>query len=316
MSKKIVWWLLGLFFLLSTLSALSVNSAFSFIFFLMATIVSLPHIYKYASAKFNLNLKPNQRIIIMIIGLLFGNSFMPKNITDKSLAKPTVTTVITKASNKVSITPTIVFYDVLKVIDGDTVNLNINNKKETIRLIGINSPETQDPRKPVECFGKEASLKAKEVLTNKRVRVESDPTQGDKDKYNRLLRYIYLEDGTSFNKLMIEEGYAFEYTYNIPYKYQTEFKKAQKDAELNKKGLWGDGACITPTAITQQNIIQPSQTIKPTTNIQTSKPYSCNSCKRCTEMSSCEEALFYFNSCNCYSLDGDSDGTPCESLCN
>ncbi len=282
----------------------------------MATIVSLPPLYSYSSTKFNLNLKVGQKIIIMIIGLLVGNVFMPKNEINKSLIKPTVTTIITKSIDKVSLTPMITLYEVSKVIDGDTINLIVNNKKETIRLIGINSPETQDPRKPVECFGKEASLKAREILSNKKVRVESDPTQGDKDKYNRLLRYVFLEDGTNFNKLMIEEGYAFEYTYNIPYKYQIEFKKAQKDAELNKKGLWADGACITPTTTVQQNNIQTSQTIQPTTNIQMSGTYSCNGCKRCTEMVSCEEALFYFNSCSCNSLDGDNDGTPCESLCN
>lgn len=135
------------------------------------------------------------------------------------------------------------FYKVIKIVDGDTIKVNIDGKNENVRLIGINSPEVNDPRKPVECFGKEASNKAKEILTDKSVKLENDPTQGDRDKYKRLLRYVFLEDGTSFNKLMIEEGYAYEYTYNIPYKYKEEFKKAQKQAEDNKKGLWADNVC-------------------------------------------------------------------------
>ncbi len=132
------------------------------------------------------------------------------------------------------------YYEVTKVVDGDTIAVNIDGKIEKLRLIGINTPETVDPRKPVECFGIEASNKAKSILTGKRVALESDSTQGELDKYNRLLRYVFLEDGTNFNLLMIKEGYAYEYTYNLPYKYQAEFKEAQKEAMANKTGLWGD----------------------------------------------------------------------------
>lgn len=143
-------------------------------------------------------------------------------------------------------TPTLLkgYYRVLKVIDGDTINVEIDGKSFPVRLIGINSPELKDPRKPVECFAKEASEKANQVLAEKNVKLENDPTQTDKDKYDRLLRYVFLEDGINFNKMMIEEGFAFEYTYSNPYKYQDEFKLAQKNAEENKRGLWADNACI------------------------------------------------------------------------
>ncbi len=90
-------------------------------------------------------------------------------------------------------------YKVVKVIDGDTVDVLINGKTERLRLIGINTPETLDPRRPVECFGIEASNKAKELLTGKYVFLESDPSQGERDKYERLLRYVFLENGESFN---------------------------------------------------------------------------------------------------------------------
>lgn len=147
-------------------------------------------------------------------------------------------------------------YDVVTVVDGDTIKVNINGTTETLRLIGIDTPETVDPRKPVQCFGKEASNKAKEILTGKKVRLEADSTQGERDKYNRLLRYIYLEDGTFFNKLMIEEGYAHEYTYQSnPYIYQTEFIEAENQARENNRGLWSPDKCsgnTTQSADTQQ----------------------------------------------------------------
>ena len=142
-----------------------------------------------------------------------------------------------------SATATSTLYAVLKVVDGDTISIDMNGKKETVRLIGINTPETVDPRRPVECFGKEASNKAREILTGKRVRIETDASQSDRDKYGRLLGYVIREDGLFFNKYMIAEGYAYEYTYHVPYMYQREFKEAQRSAQANEKGLWAPGVC-------------------------------------------------------------------------
>ena len=134
-------------------------------------------------------------------------------------------------------------YRIVRVIDGDTVIVRMGGKDETLRLIGINTPETVDPRRPVECFGIEASNKAKEILTGKSFRLEADNIVGQRDKYGRLLRYLFLEDGTNFNKMMINEGYAYEYTFDLPYEYQDEFKQAEKDAREAKVGLWADGVC-------------------------------------------------------------------------
>lgn len=127
-----------------------------------------------------------------------------------------------------------------KVVDGDTIRVLIGSKEDVVRLIGIDSPEVLDERKPIQCFGKEASDKAKEILNGKVITLESDPTQKDRDEYGRLLRYVFLEDGTNFNKLMISEGYSREYTFKgNSYKYQSEFIQAEKTAEKDKEGLWG-----------------------------------------------------------------------------
>ena len=134
-------------------------------------------------------------------------------------------------------------YTVASVVDGDTAKLIINGKTETLRIIGLDTPETKDPRKPVQCFGREATAKAKDLLEGKKVRIESDSTQGERDKYERLLLYIILPDGRNFSKVMIEDGYAFEYTYNKPYKYQSEFKQAQATARDQNRGLWSPNTC-------------------------------------------------------------------------
>jgi micrococcal nuclease len=257
-------------------------------------------------------------IIVIIIGLAL---IVPDKKSDvQSQSTPANTAIPTVKPTEIKKE----FYKVTKVIDGDTINVDVNGKSETIRLIGIDSPETVDPRKPVQCFGKEASDKAKETLTGKDVSLEIDPTQGERDKYNRLLRFVFLEDGTNFNKFMISEGYAHEYTYQSnPYKYQKEFKDAQKSAMENKKGLWADGVCLlTPTPTAQlaptnsnQAESQNLQLIQPTSAVVSGKNYVCDCSKTCTQISSCDEAYFQLNSCDCKTRDNDGDGVPCESLC-
>lgn len=150
------------------------------------------------------------------------------------------------------------FYSVTKIIDGDTIEINMSGKAETLRLIGMDTPETVDPRKPVQCFGVEASNKAKELLSGKKVKIESDSSQDTRDKYERLLVYVYRDDGLFYNKYMIEQGYAHEYTYEVPYKYQVEFKAAQKSAQDNQRGLWSPTTCNGNTTTNTTPSAQPS----------------------------------------------------------
>jgi endonuclease YncB( thermonuclease family) len=170
-------------------------------------------------------------------------------------------------------------YSVVSVVDGDTVKVSINGTTETLRLIGLDTPETVDPRKTVQCFGKEASNKAKELLTGKKVRIEKDATQGDKDKYGRTLAYIYVGD-IFYNKYMIEQGYAHEYTYNTPYKYQAEFKLAQKTAETNKAGLWSPSTCngVTTSPAKVTTVTTSTEGNFYTSSYSTSKYYYPQTC--------------------------------------
>lgn len=134
-------------------------------------------------------------------------------------------------------------YEVKRVVDGDTLVINYAGTDEKVRLIGVNTPETVDPRRPVECFGKEASAHMKSLAEGKMVYIETDSTQGTRDKYGRLLLYVYLEDGQMLNRKMIAEGYAYEYTYLHPYKYKQDFVDALSFAKNAKVGLWADEAC-------------------------------------------------------------------------
>ncbi len=180
--------------------------------------------------------------ISILLALLqyFAPSFVPNNLpkVDDLQGTPAPTAVLGEKTVIASVSATVV-----RVVDGDTVRVSINNEEKTIRLIGINTPETVDPRREVECFGKEASNKAKELLNGQTVYLEGDNSQDNVDKYNRLLRYIWLRSGVNFNRLMIREGYAYEYTYDLPYKYQSEFQHAQLDAQNEKKGLWAAATC-------------------------------------------------------------------------
>lgn len=154
------------------------------------------------------------------------------------------------------------YYQVTKVADGDTITVKMGNKKVSVRLIGVDTPETVDPRKTVQCFGKEASAITKKKLLNKKVALEMDPTQGDTDKYGRLLRYVFLQDGTNFDKWLISEGYGFEYTYNLPYKYQQEYRETENAARLSSKGLWKSEACNAKTKAKKLPQGQKNETVK------------------------------------------------------
>jgi micrococcal nuclease len=132
---------------------------------------------------------------------------------------------------------------VSNVVDGDTLDVTVNGVEQRVRLLGIDTPETKHPQKPVECFGQEAAAQAAELLQGQVVLLENDESQGDTDQYDRLLRFVWLPDGRLVNYLLIADGYAFEYTYDLPYTYQQQFQAAQETAREQQRGLWAPSAC-------------------------------------------------------------------------
>lgn len=140
-------------------------------------------------------------------------------------------------------------YVVAAVIDGDTITVRkpgLFSEEETVRLLGVNTPETVDPRRPVECYGYEASAYVKEQLPiGSYVYLESDEYKSDRDKYGRLLRYVRKADGTGdlINQNILAAGYGYEESYGERYTLREEFKRAETEAQTEKRGLWQDGGC-------------------------------------------------------------------------
>jgi micrococcal nuclease len=121
----------------------------------------------------------------------------------------------------------------VRVVDGDTIVLD---GQETVRLIGVDTPETKDPRKPVEAFGQEAYEFTRSLVEGKKVRLEFD--QERIDKYGRTLAYVYLDDGTFVNAQIILQGYGHAYT-EFPFKYMKNFRSYERMARERGLGLWG-----------------------------------------------------------------------------
>ena len=119
-----------------------------------------------------------------------------------------------------------------RVIDGDTIVLSNGEK---VRLIGVDTPETKHPQKPVEYYGKEATAFTKRMVGGKVVKLKYDVQR--RDEYDRLLAYVYLMNGTFLNAEIIKQGYGHAYT-RFPFKYMEEFKQYEKEARENKRGLW------------------------------------------------------------------------------
>ncbi len=122
----------------------------------------------------------------------------------------------------------------IRAVDGDTIIVDIAGVKERVRLIGVDTPETKHPRKPVQHFGKEAYNFTWRMAEGKKVRLEFD--QNQRDRYKRLLAYVYLEDGTFLNAEIIKQGYGHAYT-KFPFKYMHKFRQHEREARLKKRGL-------------------------------------------------------------------------------
>jgi len=122
---------------------------------------------------------------------------------------------------------------VVHAVDGDTIKLEGG---ETVRYLGIDTPETKDPRKPVQCFGPEAARANQALVEGKRVRLVPDVE--DRDKYHRMLRYVYLADGTFVNLELVRQGFAPAYTYPPNVAHAEEFRAAAREARMAPRGLW------------------------------------------------------------------------------
>lgn len=130
-------------------------------------------------------------------------------------------------------------YTINHFVDGDTIAVNMNGNIETIRFIGVDTPETHKPNTPVQCYGPQAAAHTQSVITQAggKVRLQADPKDTNRDRYGRLLRYVYLPDGTLLDEQIIQQGYGFAYL-SFPFSMKDKFAADQTAAQNAKLGLW------------------------------------------------------------------------------
>lgn len=136
------------------------------------------------------------------------------------------------------------YYKVEQFIDGDTIAVDMNGNTEIIRFIGVDTPETHRPNTPVQCYGTNAASYTKSLIGTHPVRLEADPLNTNRDRYSRLLRYVYLPDGTLVESRLISEGYGFAYT-SFPMVKANDFERLEATAKKVGRGLWS--ACEITT---------------------------------------------------------------------
>ncbi len=196
---------------------------------------------------------------------------------------------------------------VTRVIDGDTVEVSLNGKSQTVRYIGIDTPETKHPSKPIECFGPEASQFNEELVAGKQVLLEEDIT--DRDRYGRLLRYVWLEEVGLVNQILVENGYARVSTYPPDVKYEPLLIAAESLAQADGIGRWS--ACSEPS---------PSHVDRPVSGARQEgancSPYYLTLCvppfPPDLDCDAIEEAHFPVLKPDPHGLDADGDGIGCE----
>jgi len=156
--------------------------------------------------------------------------------TNSPLALPTYTSPPIPISEPAIIPSIYTEANVVKVVDGDTIKVDIAGQVYSVRYIGIDCPETNHPAKGLEPFGPEATARNAELVAGKTVRLEKDISETD--RYDRLLRYVWVGD-VMVNETLVREGYAHSVTYPPDVKHQELFQQAEKDARENHRGLWG-----------------------------------------------------------------------------
>lgn len=131
---------------------------------------------------------------------------------------------------------------VTDVVDGDTIKVLRGRRQDVVRLIGVDTPETDRQGTPVQFYGPEASLFTRRALLEKRVRLEFEPPErpgGSRDKYQRALAYVFTEDGRNFNLELIEQGFGRSYT-RYPFRYEQAFRHAEQTARAAGRGIWNE----------------------------------------------------------------------------
>ena len=225
----------------------------------------------------------------------------------------------------------------VKIVDGDTIDVLYEGETERLRIQGMDTPETKDPRYPVQCFGQKATDRAKELLENQNIILETDGSRG---KYQRLLAYIRFTDGTDYGEKMIRDGYAWHYS-KYPHDRMEAYAEAERFARDNNNGLWSSSTCngekksleevVEETKKSVSKIIEevipkvmeapapiptptPIETAPQTTYDCSGNTYNCGDFKTHQEAQNAFEYCQQEVGKDIHKLDQDKNGDACESL--
>ncbi len=190
---------------------------------------------------------------------------------------------------------------VVRVVDGDTVDVEAEDERRRLRLAQIDAPESIQPHGP------EATRALERLTLGRPARVEPITV----DRYGREVVELYV-DGIHVNRRMVREGNAWVYQ---RYAVDEELRDLESAARSERAGLWAlpEPERIPPWAWRAAGRAAPGRDPEPRS--REDRPLACGSKRLCREMDSCEEAMFYLRECGLTRLDGDRDGVPCERLC-
>jgi len=338
---------LGVFLVSMGAFGLTTNSYFMAFFILAMGLMTFPPTFSIINARARQQITKPLRILFIIVLFMFAMGVAPESPNTSAKQKPAPKTQTDKVEEKeevrvnTNVDPqtSVEQLKVVSVTDGDTFRVNINGKTVPVRLIGYDAPELSHPTEPKQCFGQESKKALESLLLNKQIVMEKD--KSDKDKYNRLLRYVWVGE-VLINEYMTQNGFGLASAYPPDTKYQKRIDAGEESAKSALRGLWAQTTCngnLYTGTYKDPNISQkkPVQEVKPTPTTPPVLPivtptqpqehmedetpnnnnsgFACNCSKTCTQMSSCEEAQYQLSSCGCSARDADGDGIACDSMC-
>jgi micrococcal nuclease len=253
---------------------------------------------------------------IAFMGVLMITSFFedPKEATkpqSPTIAQETEQSKTDESTNRVKA-------QVVEVVDGDTFKAKIGDKEETIRLILVDTPETKHPNQPKQPFGEEASVFVNKLLIQgTTVELEYDTQQ--RDQYNRILAYVYV-NGEPLQEKLLSEGLARVAVFPPNIKYLEKYESIQEEAKAKKVGIWSIDGYVTSNGFDESVVQETKKKEEEQEQKQKTTPVYSGGDKDCSDFSSQAEAQRYFEakggspSNNVDRLDRDRDGIACESL--
>ncbi|MBI2873159.1 MAG: thermonuclease family protein [Chloroflexi bacterium] len=184
-----------------------------------------------------------RQVVVTLLSVLSLVLACTPTLAPTATPTPAPTTTATPSNPCPSMTPALV----VKIVDGDTIHVLIDTQDYRVRYIGIDAPETVHPTVGEQPYGREASARNHQLVLGKAVCLEKD--MSETDQYGRLLRYVWLENGTMANATLVAEGYAQVTTYPPDVKYSQLFLSLQRRAHEQGMGMWGLAAPGSETPV-------------------------------------------------------------------